>query len=140
VPRRPTPVLLLALAGCGEPELVTRVLDDDQDGWGADVDCNDLDIEMHPGIPNETCDGKDNDCNGLVDDDVPDELVLHWYADGDQDTYGAGDAVAVGCEGPPGASLLYTDCDDDNPDIYPGAEEICDAIDQDCTPGEPACK
>src|SRR5262249_40403310 len=82
-------VAAIAVAGCGsgDPALLTRVLDDDRDGFGADVDCDDHDVEIWPGAP-ELCDGKDNDCNGLVDDDP--DVPLHWYADLDGDGYGAG--------------------------------------------------
>ncbi|MHC4816138.1 MAG: putative metal-binding motif-containing protein, partial [Planctomycetota bacterium] len=40
--------------------------------------------------------------------------------DGDTDTFGAGG----GCVGP--------DCDDTRSDVYPGAQEVCDGIDNDC--------
>ncbi len=37
---------------------------------GEAVDCNDADAEIFPGAQ-EACDGKDNDCNGKVDDNCP---------------------------------------------------------------------
>jgi hypothetical protein len=55
----------------------------------------------------EVCNGLDDDCNGLT----PASEV-----DSDQDGYRI-------CEG---------DCDDANPDINPGAEELCDNVDNDC--------
>ncbi|MCB9341330.1 MAG: HYR domain-containing protein [Lewinellaceae bacterium] len=62
-----------------------------------------------------------------------------WYRDKDADGYSSGQAFA-GCNGWPGPGwylpnqLAATsgDCDDDNPNIHPGALEICDGLDNDC--------
>ena len=35
-------------------------------------DCNDLDMHIHPGAA-ELCDGKDNNCNSVIDEDCPDD-------------------------------------------------------------------
>jgi hypothetical protein len=55
--------------------------DNDGDGYsspasmcGSAEDCNDGNAAIHPGAP-EICDGKDNDCNGTVDD-VTARIVL----------------------------------------------------------------
>lgn len=44
------------------------------DPGGTACDCNDSDPAIHPGAT-EICDGKDNDCNGTVDD-VPDPHIM----------------------------------------------------------------
>ena len=43
-------------------------VDDDADGYAADVDCDDENPDIYPGAP-EICDGLDNDCDGEVPED-----------------------------------------------------------------------
>ncbi len=50
------------------------VTDDDGDGFRAEEDCDDGDITIHPGAP-ESCDGEDEDCDGLIDDGCASALV-----------------------------------------------------------------
>jgi hypothetical protein len=47
--------------------------DADGDGWNAGPDCNDGDPTVHPWAV-ELCDGKDNDCDGLIDEGNPDTM------------------------------------------------------------------
>ncbi len=54
----------------------------------------------------EECNGRDDDCDGLTDED--------FDADGD------------------GWSVCGGDCDDSRPEDHPGAEELCDGRDNDC--------
>ena len=56
-----------------------------------------------------------------------------WYRDRDGDGYGTDDRTALSCDQPEGYADNTDDCDDDDPDAWPGAEEIpYDGIDQDC--------
>lgn len=57
-----------------------------------------------------------------------------YYADTDYDGYGdITQPFLVECGAAPfGYSLFSTDCDDTNPDVYPGAPEICNDKDYNC--------
>jgi gliding motility-associated-like protein len=104
------------------------------DGFVSDnTDCDDSEANNYPGNT-EVCDGIDNDCDGLVDDD-DDSLsgAPTWYLDADGDGYGDASEAVVSCIAPAGYVSDNTDCDDSNADVNPGAEEITnDGIDNDC--------
>ncbi|MBN1335168.1 MAG: FG-GAP repeat protein [Deltaproteobacteria bacterium] len=56
-----------------------------------------------------------------------------WYVDADDDGYGSPDAAREGCDPGDGWVADATDCDDADPGIHPGAEEICgNGTDDDC--------
>ncbi len=105
---------LVHLAGCPAP--APPAGDADGDGWSeVEGDCDDLDREVYPGAT-DVCDGKDNDCNDLIDDPY------------DEDGDGVSTCGADGVFGTPD-----DDCDDANPSTYPNAEEVCDDVDNDCS-------
>ncbi len=63
--------------------------DEDGDGYRKDVDCDDLDPEVHPGAV-EQFNGKDDDCDGVIDEVAPapgsvviSELMINPDASGD---------------------------------------------------------
>jgi len=61
--------------------------------------------------------------------------IRPWYPDNDNDGFGDDDASPVmGCEPPDDGSWSneYGDCQDGNPDAYPGADEYCNQFDTDC--------
>lgn len=100
----PLLALLFAL-----PALAADADDDDGDGLGeAAGDCDDTDRTVYPGAP-EQCNGKDDDCDEIVD-----EGTLCSDDDGDGWTEDAGD------------------CDDNNRSAYPTAVEEADGEDDDC--------
>ncbi len=102
-------------------------VDRDGDGFVESEDCNDEDAAINPGAT-ELCDGVDNDCDGEVDEGVTDA----FYQDADGDGFGSPDGAIEGCEQQPGTVPSATDCDDGNPDVHPGANEVCNGVDEDC--------
>jgi alpha-tubulin suppressor-like RCC1 family protein len=84
----------------------------------------------------ESCNGQDDDCDGLVDEG----LKKRCWADADGDGYAAmGAAVSESCDacGPMFTAVEpvsgKVDCDDLQPTKSPGATDICgDNIDNDC--------
>jgi hypothetical protein len=92
------------------------------------TDCDDTRSNIHPGA-SEVCDFVDNDCDGRVDEGFP---LLIFYRDADADGYGDLHNPTAACRTPPGYVKIYSDCDDSNPNRYPGNTELCDGVDNDC--------
>ena len=69
---------------------------------------------------------------GCLNIEVVDDLTVTYYVDSDNDGFGTGQAFTGDCIIPDGFACVAGDCDDTNPLIYPGAEEICDGLDNDC--------
>lgn len=82
----------------------------------------------------EVCDDVDNNCDGIVDEEGA-EGATAFYADGDGDGIG-GPTPRLFCAPPTGFVVATGDCDDANPDIFPNAPEVCNAVDDDCN-GQP---
>ena len=99
-------------------------VDSDGDGILSCLDCDDSDPENFPGNM-ERCDGQDNDCDGEPDYLGP--LLQHEGSDeapeGAWDELDLDDDDVLACEG---------DCDDQNPLILPGIDELCDGLDTNC--------
>ncbi len=136
-----TPFALLAvlLAGCpGDDKTETGneetgggtgdcTIDADGDGYNECEDCDDTSAMINPGAE-EDCDGVDNDCDGELDEGV----TGTYYQDADGDGFGDSGVTTDACEASDGWVPVDGDCDDADPYVYPGAEEICDGTDNDC--------
>ncbi len=111
------------------PTPPASLVDQDGDGYPASVDCDDSVETVNPGAE-ERCNGVDDDCDGVVDDDPIDPST--YYLDADGDGYGAFLSPVVGCSAPEGHVDNGDDCDDTTAAVYPGAPELCDGVDNDC--------
>ncbi len=124
--------LFVVLAACAPvtPPGLVRV-DADHDGYDSPAsggtDCDDANPNINPAMP-ETCNGIDDNCNGLVDDGVG----VGGYGDADGDGFGDPANPVQGCSLPAGAVTNNADCDDSNATISPAATELCDGVDNDC--------
>jgi hypothetical protein len=97
------------------------------------TDCDDTDNDVNPNAQ-ETCDGIDNDCNGMVDD-VDVAIMPVWYIDADGDEYGDPGISVISCASSDGWVSIAGDCDDTSAAVNLGATEVCNKIDDDCDGG-----
>ena len=133
----PGVVLLLASAcndvdkdgslGDGLSTTSDGLTDEDGDGFTGDEDCSDGDASVNPGAV-EVCNGLDDNCDGQVDEGV----TQTFYADADGDGFGDPLTTTEACSAPADHTASGTDCDDTDADVYPGAIEVCDDIDNNC--------
>jgi len=94
-----------------------------------DGDCADNDPRIFPGNP-EICDGRDNNCDGQVDEGL--ELAT-LCTDADGDGHGVlGRATVSGCKDAKGFGLCDNDCNDSDPLVFPSAKESCNNRDDNC--------
>ncbi|HCH64433.1 MAG: hypothetical protein CL927_06965 [Deltaproteobacteria bacterium] len=127
--------------------VLTWYADSDSDGYGNAVstdidcwqptgfvsdntDCDDTVATINPGAV-EYCNGVDDNCDGTVDEDTASGAST-WYRDADSDGYGNASVSDVECYQPSGYVLDNTDCDDTLASTNPGADEYCNAVDDDC--------
>ncbi len=126
---------------CTEDErrCVETLIDGDGDGEAATslgecgTDCNDNDDEIFSQNAEICGDGKNNDCNP----GTPDDAQTAYYPDCDGDGFASMGTTGVascdppdscggqcGCTATPPTAGSNSDCNDDDKETYPGAEEI----------------
>ncbi len=121
----------------------TGFVDDDGDGFGAGpeveyicdqpgyvdnaLDCDDGDAQIFPEAP-ERCNEVDDDCDGAIDNDIQ----TIWYVDADGDGHGDPLSEVETCDPESGVVAEGDDCDDAVGTTFPGADELCNEVDDDC--------
>ena len=114
-----------------------------------DDDCDDLVMAINPGAL-ESCNGTDDNCDGVTDEgfDMDTDGYTVCQNDCDDNAPAINPGVTEVCNGTDdncdgsidegfdmdgdGYSVCQNDCDDNDPAINPGALEICNGIDDDC--------
>jgi hypothetical protein len=121
-----------------DPTTVAGPADDaDDDGFDSDRccngatcgdDCDDALSNVNPDT-SEVCNGRDDDCDGTIDEGVR----LTFYRDVDGDFYGVDSDTTEACGRPEGYALMGGDCADTSPAVNPAASESCStSFDDDC--------
>lgn len=128
----------------------TGFVDRDGDGFGTDEktvkfdcsgpapvgyskesgDCNDGSRYIHPKVE-EVCNGFDDNCDGVSDPEDSKDCN-RYYADSDEDGYGAGEPKCLCVSVRDYPTLEAGDCDDSNRKVYPGGKESCNGLDDNC--------
>jgi hypothetical protein len=94
------------------------------------ADCNDANVNVNPAAT-EICNTIDDDCDNTIDEGVQNI----YYLDADGDGFGIGTTTTLACTVPANYSTNSSDCDDTDNNVNPGANEICNYIDDNCIDG-----
>ncbi|MEC7983857.1 MAG: putative metal-binding motif-containing protein [Myxococcota bacterium] len=133
------------LVDAEDPEVVDLnegYWDADGDGWGIEPliqtcdavvlsagDCDDSDASINP-FANEYCNDLDDNCDDVIDNSPIDSA--QYFIDQDGDGYGSALSTVWACEAPEGYAAQGGDCNEETSTIFPGAQEVCDGLDNDC--------
>ena len=128
--------------GCADSQI-----DADLDTYKKDVDCNDNNVNINPGVTEVCGDGIDNDCSGA-------DLICNGDDDGDgiinandlcSGTSAGASVNSNGCsdsqiDSDSDTYTLDLDCNDNDATINSGATDVCgDSVDQDCSGEDAIC-
>ena len=116
--------------GFGDPENSKLLCEATESFVDNADDCDDSNSSRSPSIL-EICDGIDNNCDGIADDDSAMDAV-DWFQDADEDGYGFGPPRGFGCTGRADQVSNNADCDDHASANSPGSPEQCDGFDNNC--------
>jgi len=126
---------------------ITYYFDNDGDGYGIGAgeclcepydpkqvtlpgDCDDASIGVNPSIE-EACNFVDDDCDGATDESFANGCETMYY-DSDNDGYGDAGQTDCLCKETDEYKLEAGDCNDEDPLSNPGADELCDLVDNNC--------
>jgi len=118
----------------GDPAVTVETCDPPPGFVHNDDDCDDLAAAVNPGAV-EVCNGIDDNCVDGVDEPGAVGCSV-YYMDADADDYGV--TADSQCLCAPTGSYTATqggDCNDANLNVYPGATEVCNGIDDNCVDG-----
>jgi len=124
--------------------------DSDGDGYGHEIgpiggcegpegyidnadDCDDDAADVNPAVI-EVCDGIDNNCNGLADEDAADDAAI-LFRDFDGDGFGNPYVTKRQCFPDEDYVANDGDCDDARASVNPDGQEVCnegELLDEDC--------
>lgn len=130
------------------PECTLYFYDEDGDGFGItgktkclcepsgkysalfSGDCDDSSKATHP-YADEYCNGKDDDCDGLTDEEGA-IWCEPFYQDLDKDSYGNPDVSKCLCKAIAGWVKKPGDCSDNDENVHENATEFCNLKDDNC--------
>ena len=115
----------IVASGCGK-----HALDEDSDGWSAPEDCDDGNAQVHP--------DKAETATGSTTTATVRRTTAMQALWGDEDGDGFGvEQSSFACAAGPGIALEGGDCDDRDAGVHPGADELCNGVDDDCDDIDP---
>ena len=116
--------------GYGDDTIVTTACTAPSGTVATGGDCDDSNVAIFPSAI-ETCNNLDDNCDGAVDEaGATGEQT--WYTDADSDGYGDDGSAQRSCSTPAGTVSRGGDCDDADSNVFPGAAEFCNGLDDDC--------
>ena len=119
-------------SGCSDSSQVTVAAATSKVTYFRDADQDNLGDANYPLAACSPPDGYVLNAHDCDDSDAGIGKAETFYADLDGDGYGVASSAVTGCSPPPNHVRQAGDCDDDDATVFPGAEEICDGIDNDC--------